>query len=185
MRADRTPLPVATGACGRGPWLRSAPMRSGVALFVLLVLALLVAGAHAEHPASKPGAAAVAGPTKAPPARSLAAATRADRRYALANGCYALRAQSGGFVAKALGGYSASAAAGGAEGFRMQATDLGKYLFYGRDRDFMAAGAANLVAPAADASPAADWRVDVSAGDAFTITLPAQDRALGVSPADR
>ena len=31
----------------------------------------------------------------------------------------------------------------------MQATRLGSYLFYGRDRDFMAAGPLGTVAPAA------------------------------------
>src|ERR671927_410018 len=67
-----------------------------------------------------------AAPAEAPPARSLAAATGDDRRYALANGCYSLRdASSGGFVAKDPAGYSAAAAAGGAEAFRMQATRLG------------------------------------------------------------
>src|SRR5689334_20196626 len=70
-------------------------------------------------------------PAKAPPARSLASATGDDRRYALANGCYSLRdAGSGGFVAKDPAGYSAAGSSGGAEGFRMQATRLGSYLFY-------------------------------------------------------
>ena len=35
----------------------------------------------------------------------------------------------------------------------MQATALGSYLFYGRDRDFMAANARNVVAPASGAGP--------------------------------
>jgi hypothetical protein len=110
----------------------------------------------------------------------LADATGEDRRYALANGCYSLRSPAG-FVAKDGAGYSA-AAQSGAETFRMQATDLGSYLFYGRDRDFMAATApvggivgGGAVQPAAEASPAADWRVDV-AGDAFTMTLRLRTR---------
>jgi hypothetical protein len=170
---------------GKGPGRR--------ARFALPVIALLVLGtagsvARADHPDSgqrvAPSAVSAA-PAQAPPARSLASATGDDRRYALANGCYALRAQStGGLVGKALGGYRASAAAGQAEGFRMQATDLGRYLFYGRAADFMAAGAASLIQPARGASPAADWRVDVGAADTFTITLPSQGKALDVA-ADR
>ena len=56
-------------------------------------------------------------PSKAPPARSLAAATGDDRRYALANGCYSLRdAGTGGFVAKDAAGYGAGGSSAGARG---------------------------------------------------------------------
>ena len=86
----------------------------------------------------------------------------------------------------------------------MQATALGRYLFYGAERDFMAAGAASplpgVPAPplpvpgcrspttaadgdpvrsAAAPSPAADWRVDAADG-AFTISLPGGGRVLAV-----
>lgn len=63
----------------------------------------------------------------------VAAAQGSPSRYSLANGCYALNAKSAGkLVAKSpTGGYRASAA-GEAEGFRMQASALGEYLFYGR-----------------------------------------------------
>src|SRR5919107_4126493 len=134
-------------------------IRGGVAggAWVVLLVGALISGPQADHPANPPRTVAPAVPAQAPPARSLASATGEDRRYALANGCYALRGP-GGFVAKALGGYSASAgAAGEGEAFRMQATDLGRYLFYGRDRDFMAAGAAGVVAPPAGANPSPDW----------------------------
>src|SRR5688572_12987313 len=98
-------------------------MRSGVVLLALAVLVLLVAGAQAAHPPAETRQAATAIPAKAPPARSLASASGDDRRYALANGCYALR--SGGVVGKAVGGYTVSAGlVGGAEAFRMQATAL-------------------------------------------------------------
>jgi hypothetical protein len=158
-------------------------VRFGVPLLALLALGLLVAGAQADHPSSTARIAATAVPAKAPPARSLASAPGTDRRYALANGCYALRSRStGGLVAKSLGGYSASAgSAGAAEGFRMQATALGSYLFYGRDRDFMAGSAGNFVAPADGASPAADWRVDANPDGTFRITLPSEGKALGVA----
>ena len=161
-------------------------LRPGFALLALVALGLLGSVAHAGHPSADVQVATAAAPAKAPPARSLAAATGDDRRYALANGCYALRSQSAdGFVAKAAGGYRASAASvGEAEALRMQATALGSYLFYGRDRDFMAAGALNVVSPAGDAGPAADWRVDANAGGTFTIALPSAGKALAVA-ADR
>jgi hypothetical protein len=158
-------------------------VRAGLLLVALLALSLIGPGAQAERAPTRAEVAADAIPSKPPPARSLASATGTDRRYALANGCYALRSQSAGaFVVKAAGGYLANAASpGAAENFRMQATGLGSYLFYGRDRDFMAAGALNLVAPASDASPSADWRVDVNPGNTFRITLPSSGQALGVT----
>ena len=72
-----------------------------------------------------------------PPA---AAAAEKPTRYSLAGGCYALHSESAdAFVAKAGGGYAATASAvGAAEPFRMQATTLGRYLFYGKGRDFLA-----------------------------------------------
>ena len=155
-----------------------------LALLALLAVAVLVSAAQADRPRSDVRIASAAAPPEPPPARSLASATGTDRRYALANGCYALRSARG-FVAKAAGGYSAAAAsAGAAEGFRMQATALGSYLFYGRDRDFMAGNGLNLVAPAGGASPAADWRVDANPDGTFRIALPSAGKALGVT-ADR
>src|SRR3712207_6516849 len=85
----------------------------------------------------------------------------AQDQYALVNGCYALQAQ-GGAVGKDGAGYRAGATP--AEGFRMQATDLGKYLLYGRAKDFLAAGSGDAVAPAAQAGEPADWRVEPSGG---------------------
>ncbi len=132
-----------------------------------------------------------------------------DARYALAGGCYALESlAAGGVVSKgADGSYSA---AGGGEPFRMQATALGRYLFYGRAGDFMAAGkagplpdtpvpdvplpvpglpvaaaaATDPVKSAAGPSPAADWRVDV-ADDGFAISLPESGRVLAVDGAGK
>jgi hypothetical protein len=137
-------------------------------------------------------------------------------RYALAGGCYGLKSvATGRFVVKAADGrYTASAAdVGAAEPFHMQATALGRYLFYGHKGDFMAAAqhqalpvpgtpappvptpglpvplpvpvpgakaaADDPVMSATQASPAADWRVDV-AGGAFQISLPADGRVLAV-----
>ena len=63
----------------------------------------------------------------------------------------------------------------------MQATALGSYLLYGRDRDFMAADALNVVEPAAGASADADWRVDANSDGTFAITLPSKGKALAVA----
>ena len=152
-------------------------------LLALLALALSGRGQQADRESSDVRLGAAAAPAKAPAARVLAAATGTDRRYALANGCYALRSPSaGGFVVKSVGGYGTSAASvGAAEGFRMQATALGSYLFYGRDRDFMAANALNVVAPASGAGPDADWRVDTNPDGTFAITLPSKGKALAVT----
>ena len=127
-----------------------------------------------------------AGPAPLGGASSAAAAD--DARYALANGCYGLRSQSlGRFVAKSGdGGYRASAGdVGQAEPFRMQATDLGKYLFFGKDGDFLAVGSqltgGDRVETASTASEAAEWVVDVTGSGAFRITSRAKDKALAVS----
>jgi hypothetical protein len=154
------------------------------AALALLAVGLLSSVAQADrHPSTLDVA-----PAKAPPARVLASATGQDRRYALANGCYALRSRSAGrYVAKGGGGYAASAATvAGAEHFRMQATALGKYLFYGVGRDLVAQASGPLagsgaVQPATDASPAADWQVDVAPGNGFKISLPSAGKVLAVS----
>ena len=68
----------------------------------------------------------------------------------------------------------------------MQASALGKYLFYGAGRDYMAGpsgplASATAVQPAGDASPAADWQVDVAPGNGFKISLPSASKVLAVS----
>ena len=99
-------------------------------------------------------------------------------RYDLAGGCFALRSeQTGSYVAKAAGVYTANAAIGAAEPFRMQATDLGKYLFYGPAPDFMARNALNAVAPAATPSDDSDWTI-TEEGSAFRIVTETSGRAL-------
>jgi hypothetical protein len=126
---------------------------------------------------------------------------QAQDRYSLVGGCYALRsAATGKFVAKtADGGYRATAGGAGAgEPFRMQATDLGRYLLYGAKRDFLGVGkpiplpvpsptspipvpdlpvatttqTGDRVQSAASPSETADWRVSQAGGD-FVIDLPA------------
>src|SRR5215212_9000329 len=81
-----------------------------------------------------------------------AVAADAPTRYSLAGGCYALQGVAGG------------------EQVRMQATTLGRYLLFRPDGTFLAAQEDARVAPAAQPSPAADWRVEEAGDGAFTLT---------------
>ncbi len=64
-------------------------------------------------------------------------------RYALANGCFALYApDAGAYVARTDGTFTATAAdTDAAEPFHLRAFDLGKYLLFASDSDFLAAEA--------------------------------------------
>jgi hypothetical protein len=100
------------------------------------------------------------------------AAAQQQTRYSLANGCFDLRSQSANrVVAQDVGP------------LRMQATGLGTYLLYGKDRDFLAAGAQDRVGSAGEPSGAADWRVDEAGNGAFKLFLPASNKWLSASPA--
>jgi len=85
-------------------------------------------------------------------------------------------------VTKAAGAYNANAAIGAAERFRMQATDLGKYLFYGPAPDFMARNLLDAVAPAAQPSDDADWTISED-GSAFRFVTETSGRALATGVA--
>ncbi len=100
---------------------------------------------------------------------SEAQAAAKQTRYSIVGGCYALRSQStGSFVTKAEDGYAATASGvGGAEPFRLQATALGRYLFYGTARDFLALEG-ERVESAAEPSNASDLTVR-ERGSSFTI----------------
>ena len=126
---------------------------------------------------------------------AAAPAAQAQDRYALANGCYGLKSLStGSFAAKtADGGFAAGADQAKAERFRMQATDLGRYLLYGKDRDFLANGTPepvdSLPLPLPAGSPgeriqaetapseSGDWSIDVDGG-AYVLTLPSAQKVL-------
>ena len=128
---------------------------------------------------------------------AAAPAAQAQDRYALANGCYGLKSLStGSFAAKtADGGYAAGADQAKAERFRMQATDLGRYLLYGKDRDFLANGTPepvdSLPLPLPAGSPgeriqaetapseSADWHVNTADG-AYLLSLGSTERVLAV-----
>src|SRR4051795_1154151 len=83
------------------------------------------------------------------PASALAADT--PTRYSLQGGCYAVQDASG----KTL-----------AESVRMQATDLGSYMLYTKDRKYLAG---KELAPADAPSPSADFTVDGPNGQDFTL----------------
>jgi len=114
------------------------------------------------------------------PGSAQAAKPSADNRYSLVKGCFALRSElTGRMLVKAGGGYAATAAgANGAEAFRMQATDLGRYLFYGTARDFLAL-AGDGIEPAAAPSNDSDWTVRED-GAAFTVQNDFAGRQLAV-----
>ena len=63
-----------------------------------------------------------------------------EDRYAMAGGCYNVRAGSGAYVVRTEDGYAATApSAQDAERFHFQATDLGKYLLFDSNESFVAA----------------------------------------------
>jgi microsomal dipeptidase-like Zn-dependent dipeptidase len=81
------------------------------------------------------------------------AAAQQQTRYSLQGGCFSLTGPS--------------IPAG--ERVRMQATGLGSYLLYRPDRTFLAASDGGVV-PAAEPSPAADWKVAEGGSGTFTLT---------------
>jgi len=89
--------------------------------------------------------------------------------YELVHGCYAVQAKDGGFLTQSGTTWSASAKdAAAAEPFRMQATALGRYLFFGEDKDFLAT-ASGAVATATTPGADGDWRVVAQDGGGFRI----------------
>jgi microsomal dipeptidase-like Zn-dependent dipeptidase len=129
-------------------------------------------------------------------ALATAPAAHAQDRYALAGGCYGLKSlATGAFAAKtADGAYSAQASEDDAERFHLQATALGRYLLYGKDRDFLAYGLPEHVGNVVDLpvpggtpgeriqagatpSESADWQVQ-ELGGAFLLSLKQPERVL-------
>ena len=97
----------------------------------------------------------------------VAAAKRT--RYAMANQCWALKANgNGNYVVRNASGYTATATdIANAEPFFMKPSALGKYLFYNRNRQLMSVGTAPALAHVASASATDDseWTV-TGVGDA-------------------
>ncbi len=105
------------------------------------------------------------------PGAQAAGTLAPDARYALVHGCYALRSEAAGsFVRRAGDGFATGAAdVKAAEAFRLQATDLGRYLLYDHDAGFLST-AGGTVSRTTDSGPPADFTVaPTAANDAFTL----------------
>ncbi|HEX6246832.1 MAG TPA: hypothetical protein VFZ64_03085, partial [Nocardioidaceae bacterium] len=132
-------------------------------------------------------------PTLVPGARPVPRRTVPEDRYAMAGGCYAI-GTGGRWVVRDGDGFRATAAdPGEAEPFHFQATDLGKYLLYGKLEDFVSAGStgpagllgsSDAVVSADRPSKRADWKVAERDGT-FRLRLPAVGKALGVDEEGR
>jgi microsomal dipeptidase-like Zn-dependent dipeptidase len=179
-----------------------------------LVLALTAAGAVAATVALAGGASAadhrarltttLADALRGHPAAAdyperMTYATVPEDRYAMAGGCYVVRAADGRYVTRGGPGFAATATdEGKAERFRFQALDLGKYLLYAEKKDFLAAAGdptPDGIRPATDVvdgyvrgtgdetlQPARDVALTATgaaADGADTVTGPVRDAASG------
>src|SRR5687767_8873908 len=94
-------------------------------------------------------------------------------RYTIVHGCFALESADGDLVAQTGDGYTTTApSVADAEAFRMQATDLGEYLFYGESQDFLGlnAGAVEVATAPSDQTT---WTVDGGQGEFTVVNEPA------------
>lgn len=145
------------------------------------IVARLMAGRSWSRAARAALVAVAAALTFAVPAD--ASEPKPPTRYSIASGCWAIQPASGGFLYRELDGYTdRGTAPSRSEVFRMQATGLGRYLLYGRNREFLAAGDGDEVIAADEPSPAAEWTV-VPLGDLrFEFRNPTTDRPLLLGP---
>lgn len=105
-----------------------------------------------------------------------------DPVYGLAGNCYTLASETNpGFVARDGDGYRLADAAGAAK-FRMQAAQLGRFLFFGDDTALIAAESGRAFA-SPQATPATDWTLTFTDG-AYTATSTTNGQQLGVDRAD-
>ncbi|CAN5485657.1 hypothetical protein BH20ACT2_BH20ACT2_14840 [soil metagenome] len=170
-----------------------------VGIGVMVVVAALVVPAPLAGTAEPAGAvravSAVGGVADGDAPFAVSDAERRDRpedRFALAGGCYAVRSVAvDRYVARYGDGFAASAGAvSSAEPFLLRATDLGRYLLYGAERDHLAAadGLLGLLAPSgvvtSRAAPTtdADWVVDQVGPDVFTFRLTGPAGAAPTAP---
>ncbi len=107
-----------------------------------------------------------------------------DPVYDLVGNCYALKSvATGRLVARDGDGYRASAAGtDGAEGFRMQATALGRYLLYGRMMDFPAETSEGVLGHARVPGPTADFRLRSVGSGTFELAALTSGRLLSAGP---
>ena len=123
--------------------------RKLVALVLLAVLTIAAAPAQSAPAAGETSSleqAAQAASRLPPASQSTRRAAVPEDRYAMAGGCYAVQSvATGGYVARDGQTLTAGAStADSGEPFRFQATDLGEYLLYGADKDFLAASEGQL-----------------------------------------
>ena len=137
---------------------------------------------------------AVAAQRAAPEPRIIPVAKPAARRnvpqnrYAMAGGCYSLQlANSGLWVTRNGDGYRADKAGfANAERFHFQATDLGRYLLFDAQEEFISRTsgplAGNEVESGGQAGPRADWTVN-RRGASYLFRLRNSGHALTTSTA--
>ena len=118
-------------------------MRRRVYVIAAGALALAMVAPSAAVAAEGSYSSALSGWKAAPQrwAQTFGRAPMPEDRYAMAGGCYRMRAAGGGYVARSgEDGFSATTSkARRAEPFHFQATDLGRYLLFGTQEDFVAA----------------------------------------------
>ena len=137
---------------------------------------------------------AEADPELVPLAKRPGRADVPEDRYAMAGGCYTVQdAASGKFVRRSADGFAVSAGKQAqGEPFHFQATDLGKYLLFGSQEDFVAraggtpldglglTGGGDAVAAAAEPGESADWVVRGGSTYTFTLEDGSEPRHLAV-----
>ncbi|WP_433605914.1 peptidase [Prescottella agglutinans] len=107
----------------------------------------------------------------------------ADPVYGLAGGCYTLTSDvAPGFVTRDGDGFRGGADAASATRFRMQAAQLGRFLFYGNDST-MIAGESGKVTASPQATPASDWMLTFTDG-VYTATGTVTGKQLSVNRSD-
>ncbi|MES2885325.1 MAG: peptidase M19 [Pseudomonadota bacterium] len=106
----------------------------------------------------------------------------ASSKFALANGCFALKANTlNAHVVQSGSSYAATAAAArDAEPLFLKPTALGKYLLQARDKTLLAASG-STVTSAADGSEAADWTIDRDNAGVFTLTSASTGQSLATA----
>lgn len=105
--------------------------------------------------------------------------------YAFAGGCHALRdGTTGRYVRLDALGATTVPEAGRATPFRMQATALGRYLFYGPGGTMLQVGPLNSVTPTTTPGPPADWTI-ATAGGRLSFASLTTGKGLSVNGAGR
>ena len=122
-------------------------------------------------------------PTLLPGPAPAARATTPPDRFAMAGGCYALQAPDGRWVTRSGNGWAATAPdLARAEPFHFQATDLGSYLLYAKDRTFLTVGLLDLLGRTTTPSEKTTWTVQRTSKG---FTFSRGSRTLGVGAGGR